>query len=122
MEFTANVDGQPQYVKVNSFRRVIDVTMECGSYVSLSTNLGEFKLDTTHLWHNGGTVEVIGTFTKGRKLSVKNLLAFYEDVDNIEFECTVSWEKKEGASPPLLQQRTNVIEFQFVVLCLLQRP
>ena len=96
MEFTANVDGQTQYVKVNSFRRVIDVTMECGSYVSLSTNLGEFKLDTTHLWHNGGKVEVIGTFAKGRKLSASSLIAFYEDVADIEFECTLSWQEQDG--------------------------
>ena len=60
VEFTAKVDGQEQYVKVDSFRRVIDVTTECGSYVLLTTNLGEFKLDTTHLWHNGGKVEVVG--------------------------------------------------------------
>ena len=25
--------------------------MECGSYVVLDTNLGEFKLDSNHLWH-----------------------------------------------------------------------
>merc|ERR1711981_696463 len=64
-EFTANVDGQTQYVKVNSFRRVIDVTMECGSYVLLSTNLGDFKLDTTHLWLNGVRVQADGTFGSG---------------------------------------------------------
>ena len=96
MEFTAKVDGHVQYVKVNSFRREIDVTMECGSYVLLDTNLGEFKLDTTHLWHNGGKVEVTGTFTRGRKLRAIDLVAFYEDVAEIEFECTLIWQKEEG--------------------------
>ena len=99
MEFTAKVDGHVQYVKVNSFRREIDVTMECGNYVLLDTNLGQFKLDTTHLWHNGGKVEVTGTFTNvfgRRKLKAIDLVAFYEDVAEIEFECTLSWQNEEG--------------------------
>ena len=94
------MDGQEQYVKVNSFRRVIDVTMECGSFVLLTTNLGEFKLDTTHLWHNGGKVEVVGAFTKGRKLQAADLVAFYEDVADLEFECKLVWQEQEGAYSP----------------------
>lgn len=96
VEFTVNVDGQDQYVKVDSFRRVPDVTMECGSYVLLSTNIGEFKLDTTHIWLNGVRVQAdgsfgLGSFAKGRKLKAIDLLAFYDEVDDIEFECTLSW-------------------------------
>jgi len=97
VEFTAIVDGQTQYVRVSTFRRVIDVSFECGSYVLLSTNIGEFKLDTTHLYHNGGKVEVVGSFAKGRKLKAVDLVAFYDDVADIKFECNLVWQKKEAA-------------------------
>ena len=96
-----NVDGQDQYVKVDSFRRVPDVTMECGSYVLLSTTIGEFKLDTTHIWLNGVRVRAdgsfgLGSFAKGRKLKTIDLTAFYDEVDDIKFECTLSWNDVEG--------------------------
>ena len=95
------MDGQDQYVKVDSFRRVPDVTMECGSYVLLSTTIGEFKLDTTHIWLNGVRVQAdgsfgLGSFAKGRKLKAIDLLAFYDEVDDIKFECTLSWNDVEG--------------------------
>jgi hypothetical protein len=74
---------------------VIDVTAQCGSTVALQTNLGEFMLDSTHLWYHGGAVEVLGIFSTGRKLSADNLVAFYEDLEDIEFECFTEWMGKE---------------------------
>ena len=128
VEFTAKVDGQEQYVKVDSFRRVIDVTTECGSYVLLTTNLGEFKLDTTHLWHNGGKVEVVGAFTKGRKLKALDLEAFYDDVADMEFECKLVWQQEEGACQLHAFVRCSCIgtwcnhttcnRMQYIILCI----
>jgi len=94
-EFSATVEGTTLHVHVNSFRRVIDVTAECGSTVALETNLGEFILDATHLWYHGGVVEVVGIFSTRRKLSADGLAAFYEDVGDIEFECFTEWMGKE---------------------------
>ena len=74
----------------------MDVQSECGSHIVLATNLGDFKLDTTHLWHDGGRVEVMGTFAKGRKLQTASLTAFYDDVEKIEFQCSQVWLEETG--------------------------
>jgi len=115
-EFTAIVDGMKQYVQVHSFRRVIDVTAQCGSTVLLVTNLGEFKLDATHLWYHGGVVDVMGIFAKGRKLSADTLIAFYDDVEEMEFECFTEWMGKEDEvekpSMPALPMSFTVVRHE----------
>ena len=90
-----------------SFKRVPQDKANCGSVVLLTTDLGDFTLDDTHLYHADWAAQVTGSFTveddhsgsnPERRLSARHgrrladqASGLFNFIDESEFTCSKEW-------------------------------
>jgi hypothetical protein len=101
--FMIEEDGNQIMVKVETFSRTAQQGAHCGMVVTLHTSHGDFTLDHEHLYHPTlGSVAVEGAFDAerrleasfGRRLSIEQLQAFYNFVEESDFTCEMIWKQE----------------------------